>query len=183
VKTPRALASIMVCVMAVAVGLAVSACRDPRETTLSSGEQMEDYLAERIVLERRVSGVDVPAEAALSSRGWLAVVEILGTGPKTPDGFDLYVRYYAGIPAIGPGAESAAPVAGQAGYAVARVRDPDRPAGPVTFRFPRDGALWEDDMARLMPEEYWDGRQGADDDELEAAWRERLMDVEAGEDR
>lgn len=162
----------------IAVGGVLAGCSTAQEARVTEGP-MERYLAEQIVLDRRISGAALPARAAFSSRSWVAVVELLGSEPQPQGGADLYVRYYAGVP--GSGGDLTTPVAGQTGFAVARAQDPGMPSGPVSFRFPRDGSYWESDMTELMPEKYWRGETAGDANELEAAWRKRVQQVEAGD--
>ena len=139
-----------------------------RETHFSD-QPMEAYLAEQIALDPHFGAMSLPPQAASSSRSWVAVVDLVGTEPQAPEGCDIYLRYFAGVP--GPVPDAGAPVTAQAGFAVAHVRDPDEPSGPVTFRFPRDGSLWAADMQRLMPERYWRDAKPNSFDDLEAAWR------------
>ena len=170
VRPSRVIAIVIGVVVLVGLAAGITVARSGRvERALFSDEPMERYLAERIVLDRRISGTRLDPPAALSSASWSAVVEVLGTDPQAPNGCDIYLRYYAGHPGVGDATDT--PAAAQAGFAVARVEDPDEPSGPVSFRFPRDGSLWEADMRELMPERHWRGARPGDFSDLETLWR------------
>ena len=137
-RPARVIAIAIAVVVLVALAASMTAAQRIRiSDALFSEEPMERYLAEQIVLDSRISGARLDAPAALSSASWSAVVEMVGTAPAAPNGCDIYVRYFAGHPGVGDAAD--APASAQAGFAVAHVKDPDEPSGPVSFRFPRDG--------------------------------------------
>jgi hypothetical protein len=165
--TPRRIGVALVLVGVLALVAWAFAARAPVREALFSEKPMETYLAQQIVLEKRFGARSLPPEAAASSQNWIGIVDVIGTDPRAPDGCDVYLRYYVGHPGLG-GDE---PAVAEAGYAVARVEDPDEPSGPVAFRFPRDGSLWAVDMREMMPERLWRSAKPGSFDDLAALWR------------